>query len=417
MRKWPTVRLGDLFQIKHGFAFKGVHFSSEPGPVVLTPGNFEASGGLKLRPGKDRSYQEEFPAEYMLKAGELLVVMTDLTQEAAILGAPAFVPFRMQCLHNQRLGKIVDLKADLLNLRFLYYLCNTYEYREYLKSTATGATVKHTSPSRIYDFSVSLPPLQTQCEIVRVLGAYDDLIEINQRRISVLEEMARGLFTEWFTHLRFPGHEDVAIEDTPEGRLPQGWRWGKFSDLATEVRDTISPAEVDPATPYIGLEHISRRSTTLVERGMAESISSLKARFKKGDILFGKIRPYFHKVAWAAFNGIASTDAIIWRPTSGFSAQALMQASDDAFVAHSVQTSNGTKMPRANNKVLANYPCALAPSNISVRFESAVGPMIEAAAALQASNESLTAARDLLLPRLISGQLPVTQAEKELETI
>ena len=99
----------------------------------------------------------------------------------------------------------------------------------------------------------------------------------------------------------------------------------------------------------------------------------------------------------------------------GLAAQALLQASDDAFVAHSVQTSNGTKMPRANNKVLADYRCALASSDLSDRFEGTVRPMIEFAAALQASNANLATARDLLLPRLISGQLSVTEAEQQLD--
>jgi len=257
--------------------------------------------------------------------------------------------------------------------------------------------------------------LKIQRRIASILGAYDDLIEVNRRRIAVLEEMARGLFEEWFVRFCFPGHEAATIEDTPNGPLPQGWNWGQFDDLASEVRDTISPDAVDPTTPYIGLEHLSRRSTTLAEHGLAAEVSSLKARFRRGDILFGKIRPYFHKVAWAPFDGVASTDAIVWRPVHGVAAQALLQASSDAFVAHSVQTSNGTKMPRANNKLLAAYLCALAPSNISERFENAVLPMTASAASLQAANLLLAKSRNLLLPRLISGQLSVTQAERELK--
>jgi len=262
---------------------------------------------------------------------------------------------------------------------------------------------------------IPVPPIESQRCIASILGAYDDLIAVNRRRIAVLEEMARGLFEEWFVRFRFPGHEDAPIEDTQNGPLPVGWSWGRFADLASEVRDTVSPEAVDPTTPYVGLEHISRRSTTLAEHGAAADVSSLKARFQLGDILFGKIRPYFHKIAWAPFGGVASTDAIIWRPNPGFAAQALLQASSDAFVAYSVQTSNGTKMPRANSKVLADYLCALAVSNISSRFESTVGPMIESAASLQAANANLAASRDLLLPRLISGQLSVAQAESELE--
>ncbi|BDW83713.1 hypothetical protein MACH24_31510 [Erythrobacter sp. Dej080120_24] len=227
--------------------------------------------------------------------------------------------------------------------------------------------------------------------------------------------MARGLFEEWFVRFRFPGHEDVPIVDTPGGPLPEGWEWGTFSKIAPEVRETLSPSSVDAETPYVGLEHLPRRSTTLNNCGAATDVDSTKARFRRGDILFGKIRPYFHKVVWAPFDGIASTDAIIWRPDPRLAARALQIASSDAFVAHSVQTSNGTKMPRANSKVLANYPCAMPSAHLSQQFEGVVMPMVEQAAVLQKANEKLTAARDLLLPRLISGQLSVEAAERQLE--
>lgn len=313
----------------------------------------------------------------------------------------------------QRTYVITPRNNENLDTRFLYYALRP-KLAEF-RSVSTGAATKFLTLGILNETLLHIPQLKTQCRIAAILGAYDDLIEINRRRITVLEEMARGLFTEWFIRLRFPGHEGVAIEVSPDGTLPAGWAWGRFSDLAREVRDTVSPEAVDPAMPYVGLEHFSRRSTTLAERGSAADVSSLKARFRRGDILFGKIRPYFHKVAWAPFDGVASTDAIIWRPMPGLAAQALLQASDDAFVAHSVQTSNGTKMPRANNKVLADYRCALASSDLSDRFEGTVRPMIEFAAALQASNANLATARDLLLPRLISGQLSVTEAEQQLD--
>ena len=326
---------------------------------------------------------------------------------------------RFKCGYSAALinAQMLILRAnpEVLDPDFLFYVLSSDDVQATLRSFSSGSAQPQIPIRDLKRVPISLPPIEIQRRIAPILGAYDDLIEINRRRIAVLEEMARGLFTEWFIRLRFPGHEDVVIEDTLDGPLPAGWSWGRFADLAPEVRDTVSPEAVDSAMPYIGLEHISRRSTTLAERGAAADVSSLKARFRRGDILFGKIRPYFHKVAWAPFNGLASTDAIVWRPTSGLAAQALLQASDDAFVAHSVQTSNGTKMPRANNKVLADYRCALAPSNISERFEKAVWPMIESAAALQASNTNLATARDLLLPRLISGQLSVTEAERELE--
>ena len=85
---WPQAKLGELFKVKHGFAFKGEHFSDDPGEVILTPGNFDPSGGLAFRPEKDRSYTGEFPSEFRLERGDMLIVMTDLTQEARILRCP-----------------------------------------------------------------------------------------------------------------------------------------------------------------------------------------------------------------------------------------------------------------------------------------------------------------------------------------
>lgn len=313
---------------------------------------------------------------------------------------------------NQQVNSVIVDPARF-DQGFVYYGLRTKA--DELMARAAGAATPIINKTAFSEVEIDAPSLPTQRRIASILGAYDDLIEVNRRRIAVLEEMARGLFEEWFIRFRFPSHEAAPIEDTPNGPLPQGWRWGRFADLVFEVRDTVLPEVVDPTTPYVGLEHISRRSTTLAEHGFAVDVSSLKACFRLGDILFGKIRPYFHKIAWAPFDGVASTDAIVWRPNRGLAAQALLQASSDAFVAHSVQTSNGTKMPRANSKVLAAYPCALAPSNISGRFENAVAPMIESAASLQAANVVLAASRDLLLPRLISGQLSVAQAERELE--
>lgn len=149
---------------------------------------------------------------------------------------------------------------------------------------------------------------------------------------------------------------------------------------------------------------------------MADDVGSTKLRFQRGDILFGKIRPYFHKVAWAPFEGICSSDAIVWRPrTSELSGLALAVASSDAFVAHSVQTSNGTKMPRANPSVLASYPVAMAPPTLLRQFNYNVMAGVELAASLQAANHRLAVSRDLLMPRLISGDLTFTTAELELE--
>lgn len=313
---------------------------------------------------------------------------------------------------NQQVNSVI-VDPDRFDQGFVYYGLRTKAGE--LMARAAGAATPIINKTMFSEVEIDAPPLETQRRIASVLGAYDDLIEVNRRRIAVLEEMARGLFEEWFVRFRFPGHEAVSILDTPDGPLPEGWTWGAFRDLAREVRQTVSPDDVPPDTPYVGLEHMPRRSFTLDQHGQAEEVSSLKSHFQRGDILFGKIRPYFHKVIWAGFEGVSSTDAIVWRPVAGLAAQALTTACSNAFVAYSVQTSNGTKMPRANTRVLADYRCALGPSDISNLFEDTVGPMVELCASLQAGSRRLANSRDLLLPRLISGQLSVADAEHQLE--
>lgn len=300
-------------------------------------------------------------------------------------------------------------------LYFFYFFKSPQGY-ERIQSIVTQVAAAGIRGSELGRLLVPVPPLREQRRIASILGAYDDLIEVNRRRIAVLEEMARRLFEEWFVHFRFPGHESSSRRRP--AALPTDWQQKTFGVLVDETRDTLDPALIDTTTAYVGLEHIPRRSTTLDAWGAAEDVTSIKLRFRRGDILFGKIRPYFHKVVWAPFDGICSSDAIVWRPRSSeVAGLALAVASSDAFVAHSVQTSNGTKMPRANPSVLSRYPVALPPPTLLRQFDRTVMPGVELAALLQAANQRLAASRDLLLPRLISGDLPVPAAERELEAV
>ena len=262
-----------------------------------------------------------------------------------------------------------------------------------------------------------LPPLpnrDAQVRIGTILSAYDDLIENNTRRIAILEEMARRIFAEWFVHFRAPGCEDLPMVDSAIGPVPQGWAVKTLRELADEIRDPADPRAIDPDTPYVGLEHIPRRSTTFGDWGMAGQVGSLKLKFKPGDILFGKIRPYFHKCAVAPVEGVASSDAIIIRPKQSVRAVVASLTSSDAFVAHAVKTSNGTKMPRADWKVLREYPIAVPPANLAQQFQLTAWPMIELGANLAAQNRNLRAQRDLLLPKLISGEIDVSQSATAL---
>lgn len=190
---WDKVSLGDFLSVKHGFAFKGEFFKdNESNNILLTPGNFNIGGGLKLN--KVKYYDGPVPEEYILKQNDLIITMTDLSKEGDTLGFPALVyeSNDKNYLHNQRLGKI-ELKNgyDELYLYFYHLLC-TPAYRGLILGTATGSTVKHTSPGRIeeYEFCFSREIAEMFCEI---FNPFYEMIENLYKESEELKRIKKSL--------------------------------------------------------------------------------------------------------------------------------------------------------------------------------------------------------------------------------
>ena len=288
--------------------------------------------------------------------------------------------------------------------RFISYFLRTLDLAH---QNAAGA-VPGLNRNHLHLLPVKVPPLPTQRRIASILSAYDNLIENNTRRIAILEEMARLLYREWFVHYRFPGHEGVPMVESALGPIPAGWEVKRLGDIAKESRQSVAPDSVAPDTPYIGLEHMPRRSIALSDWGSADEVQSTKLFFRQGDILFGKIRPYFHKVGVATVGGVCSSDIIVIKSTAHeYHFLALCCVSSDELVSHATQTAQGTKMPRANWNVLVEYPVRLPPRALLCRFSEIVGDIVSEIRVLVHENRNLRRTRDLLLPRLVSGEVVV----------
>jgi type I restriction enzyme S subunit len=297
----------------------------------------------------------------------------------------------------------IEVSGKELVPEFLYYFMEQGHVVQWLEQHAVGTTMLNLSAGIVAELPISYPAVEIQNEIASMLSAYDDLIENNRRRMALLEEEARLLYREWFVHLRFSGHENTSIVDG----LPGGWKRKPLGDMCTEIRETVSPQDLEPHTPYIGLEHMPRRSISLTEWATAEAVTSTKHCYKEGDILFGKIRPYFHKVGIAFINGVASSDAIVIRPTSNdLRSFVLMTVSSDKFVAEVSQTMReGSKMPRADWKLMTQYQILLPPHGLLDSFSGMIAEITGQLRTLCFQNQKLKAARDILLPRLMSGDL------------
>ena len=147
MAMWRDCKLGDLLQIKHGFAFLGEHFANAGTHVVLTPGNFLEEGGFKEKADKAKWYNGPIPDDYVLNKGDLLVAMTE--QAEGLLGSSALIPLSGVYLHNQRLGLVQIRDRKLADQHFIYYLFNSKPVRQQLRGSASGTKIRHTAPSRI----------------------------------------------------------------------------------------------------------------------------------------------------------------------------------------------------------------------------------------------------------------------------
>lgn len=307
------------------------------------------------------------------------------------------------CLgRRMALIRVDERKADY---KFLYYYFYSTAWRSVIQEhTVTGATVDRIPLVSFPDFLVELPDLPTQRRIASILSAYDDLIENNRRQIKLLEEAAQRLYREWFVELRFPGHEGVKVVDG----VPEGWKKGTFDDICTVKKDALTPDKISPGMPYIGLEHIPRNDFCLADWGMSEEVNSNKFRFNAGDILFGKIRPYFHKVGFTICNGICSTDSIVMNANDEYYCLLLMTASSDEFVDYTYQTyKEGAKMPRADWNTMKMYPVLIPDSVLLRRFNKQISAIKDKCTVLALQNRQLTEARDRLLPKLINGEMEV----------
>jgi type I restriction enzyme S subunit len=330
--------------------------------------------------------------------GTLCITIAANIAESAILGIEG-------CFPDSVVGFVVDpFKADV---RFVKYYLEILKLR--MQSISHGATQDNLSLDKLLSFYFLVPPLPIQRRIAGILSAYDDLIENSQRRIKILEEIARRLYREWFVYFRFPGHENCRFVESAIGEIPEGWEVKKLEQIAEEIRRNVPKGEITEPMPYVGLEHIPRRSVTLDAWETTMELGSNKLSFNKGEVLFAKIRPYFHKVSVAPFGGICSADTIVIRALRTHdSAFVIGCVSSDKFVAVASASANGAKMPRANWEILKRFSIALPPpGGLADRFSRLFMDALSQQQALVFQIQNLRRTRDLLLPRLLSGQIDV----------
>jgi type I restriction enzyme S subunit len=363
-----------------------------------------------------------------IREGDVLITIVGSVGQVAIVPAE---------LHGWNIARAVAMirpkKPELSRWISLVLRSPSAQHQLGVSANTTVQTTINLKDLR--QLQVPFPRAAERRAIAHILGTLDDKIEINRKQNETLEATVRALFKAWFVDFEpvrakmkgclqrgrslsgFPAHlydlfPDRFVE-SDIGLIPEGWRLGSLGEISINPRRGVRPDEIEEETPYIALENMPKRCIALSEWGVANSLESNKYKFRRGEILFGKLRPYFHKVGVAPVDGVCSTDMVVVAPKLpmwfGF---VLAHVSSDAFVEYTSAGSTGTKMPRTTWTEMARYAVALPHEDVAASFNLHVDAASEKIIANIHDSITVAQLRDTLLPKLISGELRVPDAER-----
>ncbi len=420
-----TIRLGDYIHVKHGFAFDGNHIiTNDNGIVLTTPGNFTLSGGFKEDNGK--FYNGNYPNEYILNAGDLIVTLTDLSKMCDTLGFSAIIPKTNYIyLHNQRIGLVTILDETVIYKDYLYWVMRSKTYRQQIVNTASGgSTVHHTSPNKIYDVKVDIPDtIAEQKQIAHILSNIDTKIALNNSICADLESVAKEIYDYWFTQFDFPDENGkpykssggkMVWSDELKREIPQGWRTCTLKEISSIYTTSTTPID-DRNYYHYSIPAFDENHVPVYESG--NHIDSNKYIVESNSILVSKLNPQFQRVWFiqdANDNSVCSTEFIPFKSSIGNIGFLYMLLMSDSFHKYMVQCSSSStgSRKRMQPELCYNYVFAF-PNDKSIvdKFSSITEKSLSIIEKKIKENQELTSLRDWLLPMLMNGQVGFKDAE------
>ncbi len=390
-------RLGDVCRVIPGYAFKSSDWQADGIPVVKIK-NITTDSAVDLTETDcvPESVLTPKLQKFVLNDGDILLAMTGATA-----GKVGKVRTKRPILLNQRVAKIAPVEADH---GFIWSVVSSQEYQEKFFYLADGAAQPNMSGGQIEGLEIPCPPLPVQRRIAGILSAYDELMENSQRRIRILEAMARALYREWFVHFRFPGHETVKMVRFPsrpgeasaktDGDIPQGWEVLEFRHLF-DIRygKTLPKTEISDSGPYpvYGAGDV----IGFYDKMLCPNKCALVTSRGNGSGTVWRTRE-------AAF---VTNNSLIMLPQEDRSHW------DYSFVelllkhANVMEAKTGSAQPQVTIENL-NYVKAIVPTKPLVeKFCAIATPIYEQVDLLFRQIQNLRRTRDLLLPRLLSGQV------------
>ncbi len=421
---WISGKIGDFASVKHGYAFKGSQFTDvDTRRVVLTPRNFNIGGGFRSE--KLKFTIQDCPEEYILHGGDIIVSMTDLSKDGDTLGYSAKVPSnrKYKYLHNQRIG-LIKFKESKVLPDYIYWVMRTREFNSFLVGSATGSTVKHTSPSIIEEFPFCYPPNRNEQRLISdTLSNLDSKIELNQEMNKTLESIAHALFKHWFIDFEFPDENGNPYKssggemvESELGEIPKGWKISKIgNELSTVLGGTPSTNKKEYwsngnfgwiNSGKVNEFRIIEPSSYITETALNNSATKL---MPKGTTVLAITGATLGRVSMIESEMCANQSVIGVLSNEKISSEYIYFWIK--FYINKLISGQTGGAQQHINKENVNSLELLVPKNSLEKFNKTCGPIFN-----QISNncfESLTLSkvRDVLLPKLMSGKIRVTLEE------
>jgi len=426
MSEWNEYKIGTVVNVKHGYAFKGEYFSDSPTlDILLTPGNFNIGGGFKQ--GKLKYYKGEYPKQYILEEGDIIVTMTDLSKEGDSLGYSAKIPKHndIRYLHNQRIG-LLQFNSEDFCKDFIYWVLRSSDYHKFIVNSATGSTVKHTSPSRIGDYKFKAPALPTQSAIAEILSSLDDKIELNNKINQELETLAQTLFKQWFIDFEFPNENGEPYKssggemvESELGEIPKGWEVKTIGDIGEIVcGKTPSKANKEFFGKEILFIKIPDMHNNVFINKTEDGLTLLGAESQKNKFL-KKGTVILSSIATVGLVSIVSKDSqtnqqinaiVPTKDTYTNFLYLLLKSKTDDF---KQLASGGSTTLNMNTSTFKGYRVLMPSQNKLDLFDSIVYDLFEKIYQQILEIEELENIRDYFLPKLISGELEINEIRNQ----
>ena len=409
MSEWKRYKLGELLSIKHGWAFKSENYVKDGKTALVTLRNISEDSRFVFDVNKTTYYGGEYPEEYNLNEGDLIIPLTE--QVVGLLGNSAFVPNfgDIKFVLNQRVGKVQE-KYEKIDKIFLKYLLSTTTVRTQMEYRASGTKQRNISPKDIYDIEVYIPELVIQKYIGRILYNLDKKIQINNQINQELETMAKTLYDYWFVQFDFPDQNGKPYKSSggkmvyhPELKreIPEGWGVEKMGDITIchdSKRVPLSSNDrelVKGEIPYYGATGIMDYVNDYIFDGdyvlMAED----------GSIMTEKGTPILQRISGKNW---VNNHAHVLEPIKNHSCKLLMMLLKDVSV---MKIKTGSIQMKINQENMNKIIVPAIPLKLLFEINQKLEVIDKQQLNLIEENKQLTQLRDWLLPMLMNGQVKV----------